>query len=162
MTIETPEAWRWPWLDPALAGILLVVLEVGVLTDSHRRGPLALNMLIVAALALAVLWRRRSPMLYLFTTGTLAGVMTAYLTPLGHSPLTAAYILLVPAYTIGAWANLRQGAARPCRPSRWRGAQRADRTTRIRSVLSSARRSQSPRRGQPAVRSAPVGSSSAS
>jgi signal transduction histidine kinase len=108
VTIETPEAWRWPWLDPALAGILLVVLEVGVLTDSHRRGPLALNMLIVAALALAVLWRRRSPMLYLFTTGTLAGVMTAYLTPLGHSPLTAAYILLIPAYTIGAWVNLRR------------------------------------------------------
>jgi signal transduction histidine kinase len=47
-------------------------------------------------------------MLYLFTTGTLAGVMTAYLTPLGHSPLTAAYILLIPAYTIGAWVNLRR------------------------------------------------------
>ena len=47
-------------------------------------------------------------MLYLFTTGMLAGVMTAYLTPLGHSPLTAAYILLIPAYTIGAWVNLRR------------------------------------------------------
>ena len=56
---------RWRWLDPACAGVLLVALEIGVLTGGHRHGPLALNMLAVAAVALAAVWRRRSPLLFL-------------------------------------------------------------------------------------------------
>ena len=34
--------------------------------------------------------------------------MNAYLTPLDHSPLLAAYFLLVPAYTVAAWLARRQ------------------------------------------------------
>jgi signal transduction histidine kinase len=108
VTIATSDTLRWPWLDPAVAGILLVVLEIGVLTDRLQRGPPVLNVLIVGALALAALWRRRFPMSYLIAVGALAGVMTADLTSLRHLPLTAAYVLLIPAYTIAAWANLRR------------------------------------------------------
>ncbi len=108
VTIATSNVVRWPWLDPAVAGTSLVVLETGVLTGRHDRGPLALNVLIVGALALAAVWRRRFPMPYLIAIGTLAGVMTASLTPLRHSPLTAAYVLLIPAYTIAAWASPRR------------------------------------------------------
>jgi signal transduction histidine kinase len=107
-TIAMSGAVRWPWLDSALAVTLLVVLEIGVLTDSHRRGPLALNMLIVGAMALAAGWRRRFPMLFLVAMGTFAAVMNAYLTSLDHSPLTAAYFLLIPAYTVAAWADRRR------------------------------------------------------
>jgi signal transduction histidine kinase len=98
---------RWRWLDPACAGVLLVALELGVLTGAHRHGPLALNMLAVAAVALAAVWRRRSPLLFLVVVGTLAALMNAFLTTLDHSPLLAAYFLLVPAYTAAAWLARR-------------------------------------------------------
>jgi len=100
---------RWRWLDPACAGVFLVALEIGVLIGERRHGPIALNVLGVAAVALAAVWRRRSPLSFLLlVVGALAAVMNAYLTPLDHSPLLAAYFLLVPAYTVAAWLPRRQ------------------------------------------------------
>jgi signal transduction histidine kinase len=86
---------------------LLVVLEIGLLTGSHRHGPLVLNMLAVAAIALAAAWRRRDPLRFLVVVAALAAVMNAYLTSLDHLPLVAAYFLLVPAYTVAAWEGRR-------------------------------------------------------
>ena len=99
---------RWPWLDPALAGVLLVILEIAVLTSSYRHGPLVLNMVAVAALALAAIWRRRSPLVFLIVVGTLATVMNRYLTSLSHSPLTGPAIYLIPPYTAAAWEDRRK------------------------------------------------------
>ncbi|HEV3053010.1 MAG TPA: histidine kinase, partial [Solirubrobacteraceae bacterium] len=99
---------RWRWLDPASAGVVLVALALGVLLGGHRHGPLALNMLAVSAVALAAVWRRRSPLCFLVVVAALAAAMNAYLTPLDHSPLVAAYALLVPAYTVAAWLGRRK------------------------------------------------------
>jgi signal transduction histidine kinase len=107
--VATDRGLRWRWLDPACAGVLLVALEIGVISGGHRHGPLALNMLAVAAVGLAAVWRRRSPVWFLVVVGALAAVMNAFLTTLDHSPLLAAYFLLVPAYTVAAWLALRQG-----------------------------------------------------
>jgi signal transduction histidine kinase len=96
------------WLDPACAAVLLVALEIGVLAGSDRHGPLALNMVAVAAVALAAAWRRRSPLWFLVVVGALAAVMNVYLTTLDHAPLLAAYFLLVPAYTVAACLGRRQ------------------------------------------------------
>ncbi len=93
------------WLDPACAAVLLVALEIGVLADSDRHGPLALNMVAVAAVTLAAVWRRRSPPWFLVVVGALAVVMNVYLTTLDHAPLLAAYFLLVPAYTVAAYLD---------------------------------------------------------
>ena len=79
---------RWRWLDPVLAGVLLVALEIGVLAGDHRRGPLALNMLAVAGIALAAVWRRRAPLSFVVIVGALAAVMNAFLTTLDESPLS--------------------------------------------------------------------------
>jgi len=98
----------WRWLEPVCAGVVLVVLEIGVLAGGHRHGPLSLNMLVIAAIALAALWRRRSPWGFLLVVGALAAVTNASLTPLDHSPLLAAYFLLVPAYTVAAWQARRE------------------------------------------------------
>ncbi len=99
---------RWRWLDPTCAGVLLAVLEIGVLTNGHRHGPLALNMLAVAGVALAALWRRRSPLWFLLVIAALATVTNALLTTLDHSPLLAAYVLLVTGYTAAAWLARRE------------------------------------------------------
>jgi signal transduction histidine kinase len=98
---------RWRWLDPVCAGFLLVALEIGVLAGDHRHGPLALNMLAVAGIALAAVRRRRAPLSFVVIVGALAALMNAFLTTLDESPLVAAYFLLVPAYTVAAWQTLR-------------------------------------------------------
>ncbi len=108
LPVGSDRGLRWRWLDPACAGVFLVALEIGVLIGERRHGPIALNLLAVAAVALAAVWRRRSPLWFLFVVGALAAVMNAYLTPLDHSPLLAAYFLLVPAYTVAAWLPRRE------------------------------------------------------
>ena len=42
-----------------------------MLTSSHRRGPLVVNLIVVAAMALAAVWRRRSPLVFLIVVGVL-------------------------------------------------------------------------------------------
>jgi signal transduction histidine kinase len=54
-------------------------------------------------MALISIWRRRSPLLFLAIVGALAVVMNYALTSLDSLVLTAAYVLLVPAYAVGAW-----------------------------------------------------------
>ena len=101
----TESAVRWPWLDPVLAGIVLVVLESAVLSAHHRRGPLVLNVLGVAAIALAAVWRRRFPFIFLVVVGLLGSVMNTYLIEFKDSPLIGAYFVVVPAYTVAAWGE---------------------------------------------------------
>ena len=86
-----------------LACVALVIFEIEVLTDSHRRGLLVVNVIVVAGMALPSIWRRRSPLLFLIVVGALAELMNYALTSLDSLPLTAAYVLLVPAYTVGTW-----------------------------------------------------------
>ncbi len=100
----------WRRLDPVCAGVVFVVLEIEVLTSGRLQGSLGLNMLAVAAIALAAIWRRRSRVGFLLAVGALAAGMNAYLTPLDDSPLLAAYFLLVPAYTVAAWGARREAA----------------------------------------------------
>ncbi len=104
---------RWPsrWLDPLLAGGWLVALEAEALTSSHRHGPLVLNVLAVGAMALAGLWRRRAPLVFLFVTGMLAIALGQGLTSRGYATLTGTYGVLVPAYAVGAWEKRARAVA---------------------------------------------------
>jgi signal transduction histidine kinase len=54
-------------------------------------------------MALMAIWRRRSPLLFLVIVGALASVLNQALTSLDNLALVAAYVLLVPAYAVGAW-----------------------------------------------------------
>jgi signal transduction histidine kinase len=99
---------RWRWLDPLLAAVLLVAFEIEVLTSSDRRGPLVLNMVIVAAMALAAIWRRRSPLLFLIVVGMLAEVLSGGLDSLRNSTVIGVYTVLVPTYTVAAWEERRR------------------------------------------------------
>jgi signal transduction histidine kinase len=108
---EPETRFRWPWLDPVLASVVLVVLEAEVLTAHHRRGPLALNVLAVVGISLATAWRRRSPFVFLLVVGLLGSVINAWLIELTKSPLIGAYFVIVPPYTVAAWGARREALA---------------------------------------------------
>jgi signal transduction histidine kinase len=99
---------RWPWLDPVLAYVVLVVLELAVLDADHRRGPLVLNVIVVAAIALVTVWRRRAPFVFVLVVGLLGAVMNAFLVEFKSSPVIGAYLIVVPTYSVAAWAGRRQ------------------------------------------------------
>jgi signal transduction histidine kinase len=101
---------RWPWLDPVVALGFLIALEVGVLAASPRRGPLTVDLIVAAVIALAAVWRRRLPLAFLIVVGVLGSVMNAYLVELKNSPVVGAYFVLVPSYAVAAWAERREAA----------------------------------------------------
>ena len=100
---------RWArlrrWVDPALAGCWLVILETEALTSNHTKGPLSLNLLAVAAMALAGLWRRRTPLLFLIIVGLLDIALSNGLTSGHYATITGIYGVLIPTYALGAWAK---------------------------------------------------------
>lgn len=112
--VAGPAGLRWRWLDPLLAAVSLVVLELAVFTANHRRGPLALNIAVVAGIGLAAASRRRSPLLFLVAVGVIGSVMNAYLVSLSTSPLIGAYFVLVPSYAVAAWAARREALFGVC------------------------------------------------
>jgi signal transduction histidine kinase len=97
-----PARIRDRWLDPALAALVLVAFEIEILTFRQRHGPLAANVILVAAISLATVWRRRAPLAFACAALGLAAVMTATLTSVA-SLAVAQYLLVVPAYTVGAY-----------------------------------------------------------
>ncbi len=99
------ERSRWQWQDPVFAGAMLVALEIAILTSNHVRGPIALNALAVSGFAIAALWRRRYPLMFVVAVGAIAGIMSVALTPPRGSAIATAWWLLVPPYTVASWAN---------------------------------------------------------
>jgi len=101
---------RWTWADWAFAGLLFVAVEVAVFTSGDIQGPLPLNALVVGAAAAAAAWRRRYPLAFTLLVETAAVVMTLTLTPVRDLPIVAAFVLIVPTYTLGAWADPTRAA----------------------------------------------------
>ncbi|MGO9079550.1 MAG: sensor histidine kinase [Streptosporangiaceae bacterium] len=99
------EGSRWPWHDLVFAGALMALLETAVLTSSDVRGPLGLNVLAVSGFAIAALWRRRYPLLFVLVVNVIGGIMSVTLTPVRDLAIAAALYLLVLPYTVAAWAN---------------------------------------------------------
>jgi signal transduction histidine kinase len=73
--------------------------------SGHRRGPLTVELAAVVAIPVAVILRRRQPLL-------LAAVVAGLALPMVWKPtLTGLYALLVPPYSVAAWGSRRQAAA---------------------------------------------------
>jgi signal transduction histidine kinase len=99
------ERVRWQWLDRLLAVLTLVVLERRVLSSSHIRSQLILSTVVVAAISLAVMWRRRHPVVFA-TSVALLDLMLIWLGPFKHTIFTIclwAWVL----YTVAAWTGRR-------------------------------------------------------
>lgn len=90
------------WLDPALAAVALVALEIEILTSKHRSGPLVLNVLGAAAITVPLVWRRRAPLAYVCLSVGLAVLMTATLTDL-TALVIPGWLSIIAAYTVGAY-----------------------------------------------------------
>lgn len=96
---------RWPpslipsrCRDLAVASVWLVALEVEAVTLTDRPGPLIRGVLLVAAMALAAIWRRRAPLA--FVTVVLACATALVATARGDGLIVAPlYVTLVLPYT---------------------------------------------------------------
>jgi len=88
------------WFDRALAAVLLVAAEVEMIVRP-RSGPLALELGVVAAMTVALAWRRRAPL-------PVAGVVMAMLVVLKaiygdfHELSFPLFAVLIPPYCVGA------------------------------------------------------------
>jgi len=92
-------------IDLVLAGIWFVVLEAEAVTSAGRHGSLALNMVVVGAMAAVGIWRRRWPLLFVVAVGALALFLGGGLDTLQSATLTGTYVLVVPVYTVAAWES---------------------------------------------------------
>jgi signal transduction histidine kinase len=107
LSVEVGQSTAWRWLDPLLAGGFLVALEVMALTGSERGAVRLRDMLVLAAMTLACVWRRRQPLGFLIVVVALVFPLSSNLRP-GSSLLTAVYVGLLPAYAVAAWEERRR------------------------------------------------------
>ena len=94
-------------LDVAIAVAWLIALEIDAATNPARSGPWILNSAAVAAMALAAIWRRRSPLLFLMIVAGLAVVLSGGLTSFDRASVTGLYGLVVPLFTVAALEGRR-------------------------------------------------------
>jgi signal transduction histidine kinase len=96
---------QWPrnpipsrWRDLAVASVWLVALEVEAVTLTDRPGPLVRNVLVVAVMTLAAIWRRRAPLAFV---GVVLAFATTLVATMSSSDLIVAqlYVTLVLPYT---------------------------------------------------------------
>jgi signal transduction histidine kinase len=71
----------WRAIDRAFVGFLLLVSELNVVLHSDLTGPIGWNMVVVAVMSVAFLWRRSHPLATLGVVLAGATLMTAFLTP---------------------------------------------------------------------------------
>jgi signal transduction histidine kinase len=86
----------------------LLVLVTEAVTSDHRSGPAWLDVVVVAAMALASMLRRRAPVSFLVVVSGLALALGNGLTSRDYATLAGLYTVLVPTYAVGSWAPRRR------------------------------------------------------
>jgi signal transduction histidine kinase len=96
----------WRTLDRVLVALLMAAGVFDVIFTNVLKGPFVLNLLVLAATALALLWRRERPLVVVAAVIVGLGVMAAFLT--GPPDLvTAIVILIISAYSVAAHSEVR-------------------------------------------------------
>jgi signal transduction histidine kinase len=96
--------WLERHLDEALGALVLISGLIWVQTTKVD-GPLALQLLIIAGLALAMVFRRRSPLVFAAASMALALAAGAWVADITQTTWTL-YLLLIPGYTVAAYEAL--------------------------------------------------------
>jgi len=94
------------WLDPLIAMIFLVALELTVVTSSVHGVSRFRDVTALAGMALAGVWRRRWPLPFVIVVAALLLPLSDQVSP-RTSPVAAIYVGLIPAYTVAAWEERR-------------------------------------------------------
>ncbi len=97
-----PSRWQ---VDALFSLAWLVPLEIEAVTSTHRSGPLALSVILVAAMAVAGVLRRRVPLTFLIAVGGLALALSGGIASPQRPSVVATYALFVGAYTIAAYSG---------------------------------------------------------
>lgn len=97
--------WRPTLVDVAVSTLWFTAMAIEAATSHARRGSVALNLMVVAAMAASALWRRRFPALFVVVVGALAAVLSSGITSLQHASVSGLYVALVAPYTVGSWAR---------------------------------------------------------
>lgn len=89
----------------ALTAAVLAVLVLNVVMSGDRRGSLALNLGLTAAMSLLLWWRRRTPLLFLVGVNLLALPLSNGLTSINNPTLVSTYVFAVPLWTVAVWST---------------------------------------------------------
>ena len=90
----------WRVLDRLLAAVALVVSMLDVALNPNLNGPVVANLAVLAAMCVALLWRRTHPFVTLATVLTGAVVLAEWLTP-PPDTFAVVLILLTACYSVG-------------------------------------------------------------
>jgi signal transduction histidine kinase len=97
-------SWLGRWCDVILTLASVIALEAAVVGYGQR---LLLNGVLVGLMSSACLWRRRAPLAFVAVTGALS-LGTHGLAPFNRATVVGTFLVLIPTYTVGAWARQRR------------------------------------------------------
>jgi len=90
-----------PWAATALA---LAVLCADACLSGDRRGPLTLNLVLVAGMALVLPWWRRFPLPFLVAVNLMAVPLSDGLASINNPTVVSTYVFTVPLWAVAYWS----------------------------------------------------------
>jgi signal transduction histidine kinase len=90
-----------PWVATA---VTLAVLCVDACLSGDRRGPLALNLVLAAGMALVLPWWRRFPLLFLVAVNLMALPVSNGLASIDNPTVVSTYVFTVPVWAVAYWS----------------------------------------------------------
>jgi signal transduction histidine kinase len=90
-----------PW---AVTAVTLAVLCADACLSGDRRGPLALNLVLVAGMALVLPWWRRFPLLFLVAVNLMALPLSNGLASIDNPTVVSTYVFTVPLWAVAYWS----------------------------------------------------------
>jgi signal transduction histidine kinase len=90
-----------PWVATA---VTLAVLCADACLSGDRRGPLALNLVLAAAMALVLPWWRRFPLLFLVAVNLMALPVSNGLASIDNPTVVSTYVFTVPVWAVAYWS----------------------------------------------------------
>jgi signal transduction histidine kinase len=90
-----------PWVATA---VTLAVLCADACLSGDRRGPLALNLVLAAGMALLLPWWRRFPLLFLVAVNLMALPVSNGLASINNPTVVSTYVFTVPVWAVAYWS----------------------------------------------------------
>jgi signal transduction histidine kinase len=86
--------------------VMLAVLVADACLSGDRRGPLALNLVLVSGMALVLPWWRRFPLPFLVAVNLVALPLSNGLASINNPTVVSTYVFTVPLWAVAYWSAL--------------------------------------------------------